>query len=644
MSRRPTWCPVVALAGAILLGATSVAARPTSTPGELAREAALRTIARAEDERDARGGAIAAGLADRDPVVRARAALAAGRLQDSTFVPALLSALADSVDAVVEQSEFAIGQIGNRAARPALEPLLASPDPGRRALAVEALGKLGDRAATPRVVERLDDASAPVRAHAAVGLWRLADSTAARALIAHLGERDPAVRWRLVYALEKLPATPAGASAVEGLLRDPDALVRAHAARTLGRLRLRPVPAGLLAALADRDPAVVVNAIRAVQGIADSACAECGAAVSRLLAHGDPAVRVTAATALAEPFAWQRGDVVAIRAALAARLADSDAATRGAAGRALLARTGAEALAAVGPLFDDASPYARTAALDGLRGQAGIAAAPLAHALAPGRPLIERMTAAEIAGQLLGAGGGPGLGPLLDSLRAGLDRPEVLHASACAAALGDAHDSLSVGALAASYARRGLDADADARLAIRDALRSLAGQAFADSIERAHPSSTQRADYGEAFYASPDARGARIETDAGTMEWRFENADAPQTVKNFVRLARGRYFDGAVVHRVVPDFVIQDGDPTGTGSGGPGYTIRCEYNALRYEPGMVGMALSGKDTGGSQWFVTLSPQPHLDGRYTIFARVMRGMDVARRITQGTVVRRVEILR
>jgi cyclophilin family peptidyl-prolyl cis-trans isomerase len=98
------------------------------------------------------------------------------------------------------------------------------------------------------------------------------------------------------------------------------------------------------------------------------------------------------------------------------------------------------------------------------------------------------------------------------------------------------------------------------------------------------------------------------------------------------------------VHRVVPNFVIQDGDPTGTGSGGPGWTIRCEYNRLRYEPGMVGMALSGKDTGGSQWFITHSPQPHLNGRYTIFARVARGMDVVHRIEQGDRVLKVEILR
>jgi cyclophilin family peptidyl-prolyl cis-trans isomerase len=114
-------------------------------------------------------------------------------------------------------------------------------------------------------------------------------------------------------------------------------------------------------------------------------------------------------------------------------------------------------------------------------------------------------------------------------------------------------------------------------------------------------------------------------------------------VKNFVRLARRGYFDGLAVHRVVPNFVIQDGDPTGTGSGGPGYTIRCEYNPLQYDAGMVGMALSGKDTGGSQWFITHSPQPHLNGRYTIFAHVVRGMDVVRQIVQGDRILEVRIL-
>src|SRR5262249_36749131 len=188
-----------------------------------------------------------------------------------------------------------------------------------------------------------------------------------------------------------------------------------------------------------------------------------------------------------------------------------------------------------------------------------------------------------------------------------------------------------------------LDADADARIGLRDALRTLAGRAFADSIERAHPVPSPRPSYPDSFFAPPAVRRAVLHTSAGDIEWAFYGDLAPQTVKNFARLARRAYFDSLRVHRRVPDFVIQAGDPTRTGSGGPGYTIRCEYNALRYEAGMVGMALSGKDTGGSQWFITLSPQPHLNGRYTIFAHVTRGLDVAKRVTQGAIVYRVELL-
>ena len=130
----------------------------------------------------------------------------------------------------------------------------------------------------------------------------------------------------------------------------------------------------------------------------------------------------------------------------------------------------------------------------------------------------------------------------------------------------------------------------------------------------------------------------------GEIRFEFYPKDAPKTVENFVTLARKGFYNGLSFHRVVPDFVVQGGCPKGNGTGGPGYTIRCEYNQLRYEAGMVGMALSGKDTGGSQWFINHSPQPHLNGRYTIFAHVVRGMDVVNRIVLGDRIDRVEILR
>jgi cyclophilin family peptidyl-prolyl cis-trans isomerase len=117
---------------------------------------------------------------------------------------------------------------------------------------------------------------------------------------------------------------------------------------------------------------------------------------------------------------------------------------------------------------------------------------------------------------------------------------------------------------------------------------------------------------------------------------------APLTVDYFVHLAQRDYYRNVHIHRVVPNFVIQDGDPRGDGNGGPGYQIRCEINQVLYDRAAVGMALSGKDTGGSQWFVTHSPQPHLDGGYTVFGRVITGMDVVDRIVRNDVIQSIVI--
>ena len=115
-----------------------------------------------------------------------------------------------------------------------------------------------------------------------------------------------------------------------------------------------------------------------------------------------------------------------------------------------------------------------------------------------------------------------------------------------------------------------------------------------------------------------------IDTDRGTIQFELAVLDAPLTVDNFVALARRGFFDGLSFHRVVPDFVVQAGDPRGDGEGGPGYTIRDELNQRPYVRGTLGMALDWADTGGSQFFITQSPQPHLDAKYTVFGRVLSG--------------------
>jgi cyclophilin family peptidyl-prolyl cis-trans isomerase/HEAT repeat protein len=150
------------------------------------------------------------------------------------------------------------------------------------------------------------------------------------------------------------------------------------------------------------------------------------------------------------------------------------------------------------------------------------------------------------------------------------------------------------------------------------------------------------ADYQRAISRIGTNVRATVSTGQGSFSIEFLPGDAPLTVDSFVQLAKSGYFKGVTFHRVVPNFVIQDGDPRGDGNGGPGYQIRCEINQVPYDRGVVGMALSGKDTGGSQWFVTHSPQPHLDGGYTVFGKVVSGMEVVDRITRGDVIRDIVI--
>ena len=149
-------------------------------------------------------------------------------------------------------------------------------------------------------------------------------------------------------------------------------------------------------------------------------------------------------------------------------------------------------------------------------------------------------------------------------------------------------------------------------------------------------------DYERAFARIGKRFSAIVTTTRGSFTIELLPEEAPLNVDNFIQLARRRYFKGITIHRVVPNFVIQDGDPRGDGNGGPGYQIRCEINEVPYKRGAVGMALSGKDTGGSQWFITHSPQPHLDGGYTVFGNVVAGMDVVDSIARGDVIRSIAI--
>lgn len=140
----------------------------------------------------------------------------------------------------------------------------------------------------------------------------------------------------------------------------------------------------------------------------------------------------------------------------------------------------------------------------------------------------------------------------------------------------------------------------------------------------------------------PEKVFVRIKTDAGAIDLQLFPREAPFTVLNFVELAKAGFYNGLTFHRVVPDFVAQAGCPRGDGWGGPKSSIRCEINNISYRRGVIGMALAGKDTGGSQWFITLSDQPHLDGRYTAFGAVLRGWDALDALVQGSKIETIEI--
>jgi len=137
---------------------------------------------------------------------------------------------------------------------------------------------------------------------------------------------------------------------------------------------------------------------------------------------------------------------------------------------------------------------------------------------------------------------------------------------------------------------------------------------------------------------------ARIETERGTIELELYAQNAPRTVNNFVFLAREGFYDGVAFHRVIANFMIQGGDPTGSGRGGPGYRFADEMkgNPLRHETGSLSMANAGPDTNGSQFFITHAPQPHLDGKHTVFGRVVAGQEVVNAIRQGDRMLRVAV--
>jgi cyclophilin family peptidyl-prolyl cis-trans isomerase len=173
--------------------------------------------------------------------------------------------------------------------------------------------------------------------------------------------------------------------------------------------------------------------------------------------------------------------------------------------------------------------------------------------------------------------------------------------------------------------------DPPAALAAAKALSALTGEKLPASA--LNP--PLRTDFDFRYLESlPETIGVALRTGKGEIRMEWYRDAAPLTIMSLLKLAGKKFFRGLIFHRVVPNFVIQGGDPRGDGWGGPGYSVRSEFSALSYGAGTVGIASAGKDTEGSQFFITHSPQPHLDGRYTIIGRVVGVLDVVDRVQAG----------
>jgi len=618
-----------------------------------------------------------------DSLVQGIAAMAAGRIGDLRATPLLLRTLEQPDSTVKVAAAFALGLLRDpTAVQPIIQRLTGLPalDTPTAVEAVTALAKIGGRdaaeffAAVLQGQVTLSQADpAPTVSQMLLETWRLGADAPAGALLPFADDTVQDVRWRAIYSLSRLRSPQASTQLISALgARDP--LTRAAAARALTRsyadsAKLAPgaLAGALTRAVDSENPGVRINALRSLGSYGDST-------LSRRVASRveDPVanVRVQAATTLGE-----LGGSTAT--------ATLQRALKGKGGFALrreallgLARADSAAFAkAVGPWRASSDWRERAAAAEGWA-TAGAAGDASFTSDADGR-----VVAAGLQAWLTGVEGPDRR--LIDAARRLLAHPDAAVRSVAADAVARAADPGDLTAVITMYGRSARDSFPEAALSALNAVaaisrrgseaRARVNREFLDVVPRpsnyllrrwaegnwpeasekwgpAYPIATGRTlqdyrDLARRFVVAPDSVARPhvfIETEQrGVLEVELFGPEAPLTVANFLRLVDRRFFDGNRWHRVVPNFVVQDGDPRGDGFGGPGGAIRDEINRVRYDTKpMVGMALSGPDTGSSQWFITLAPQPHLDGTYTVFGRVVGNAAALARITQGDVIRTV----
>jgi cyclophilin family peptidyl-prolyl cis-trans isomerase/HEAT repeat protein len=598
-----------------------------------------------EDRREYDPNLAEAWAANPNPLHRVRLAMALGRIGPHTFADAnqngerdagehqagidVLTKLAGDADRTVRMTTaFSLGQIHDTAGIDPLLKLAHDADGGVAAEAVEALAKMAKDVTLPRYAEFTNEREPEgVRVQAIRFLFRFAADDASAIAAKALDSNLPPIREAAAYALSRRGYAPARA-ALELLLKDANPLTRAYAAAALGRIGDRQSIEPLLDSIRDGHPWVRTNSLVAISRIAakDATAldrptfAQDAQSLVDLVTDNDNGTRVSAI------------DVLGLYAA------KSEQAKRR---LAEITTTGSrwdreQAWGAWAKQFADAKPqtgWEKVRVIENrwTRDYANDA-----------DPMVRAATIGNIPDAQLDANA--------DIIRRGLDDADVIVRGNALEKFAKSRSS-DAATLVAAEQRARRDSQNDARLTAIVALadidrperepflrsllkdndpvvRRVAADMIEEKLKKHRPQITPLAgrpvDYAAVVQWSHTPHTATIHMTRGNIVMTLLPQDAPLTTWNFAQLARSGYFNNTSFMRVVPNFVIQGGDPRNDMNGGPGYAIRDEINLQKYTRGAVGMALSGPDTGGSQFFITHSPQPHLDGGYTIFGRVTAG--------------------
>jgi cyclophilin family peptidyl-prolyl cis-trans isomerase/HEAT repeat protein len=645
--------------------AALVAPTPSSPPRAANLSDIEPALVSAEDRRTYDAPALEAAAGSREPAVRARAVLALGRIGDERAVEPVRSLLGDRTPAVREQAAFAAGILGDPALSGALVPLIADSDAAVASRAAWALGMLGQPAGRDALVGVVRDApSAGRRAPALRGLWRFGDEECARAASPWASDPDPSVRIAALYVLARKPRESSLAN-LTAALSDPDPQTAALCARALGILA-KAESVGPLASAVSKPGPLRIGSLLALASVLEKNPGtplpdDLSARLLVLSGDANPNVAIPALALLRSLV----NDREAFRRLWTTATAGKERRQQ-AALQALMAGLGAGALDLVDGAMASADPFLRGAVAEALSDLPPVDAAPRRQRLSSDPEVLVRLkvleglkTAAEVSAngaivERLSADPDAGVRAAAIDAWALVGRPDLAAKLRAAVLVSYSDPAPDVPISALGAAEKSPDS-AEARavaeaayghpsvLVSRLARRALVRTFHADPARfpwRTYDTGKSLADYAALLTEARRPWRLSVETAKGTFTLRLDGASAPLTVMNCLALAGKEYFDGAPIHRIVPNFVVQDGDPTGTGNGGPGYEIRDELSSLPYLPGTLGMALSGPDTGGSQWFVTQAPEPHLDGGYTVFGSVVSGMDVVLRLEQDDRILRI----